>query len=146
MSGEYCTTLPELAKEASKSPYGGIVGASREREKATAEKSSAVGDCAKLREALCDIVMLTMKVGYSIHGDVACGIIASKAKRALAAPPRNCDVGTAEEWQARHCAWCRKHGIDGDNKMSCIHPDMSCDLCALRWAQMPYEAEKEGAK
>ena len=29
MSGEYCTTLPELAKEAAKSPYGGITGRPR---------------------------------------------------------------------------------------------------------------------
>ena len=49
------------------------------------------GNAAAMREALCDIVMLTMKVGYSIHGDVACGIIASKAKYALSKPPRNCD-------------------------------------------------------
>ena len=62
-------------------------------------------------------------------------------------PRRNCDVGTAEEQQARHCAWCRKHGIDGDNKVNCAHPDMSCDLCTLRWAQMPYkEAQGGGAK
>jgi hypothetical protein len=59
-------------------------------------------------------------------------------------PRRNCDVGTAEEQQARHCAWCRKHGINGDNKVNCAHPDTSCDLCALRWAQMPYE--EGGAK
>ena len=59
---------------------------------ATTEKSLAVGNAVALREALCDIVMLTMKVGYSIHGDVACGIIASKAKHALSAPARNCDL------------------------------------------------------
>ena len=29
MSGEYCTTLPELAKEAAKCPYGGIAGRPR---------------------------------------------------------------------------------------------------------------------
>ena len=29
MSGEYCTTLPELAKEAAKSPSGGITGRPR---------------------------------------------------------------------------------------------------------------------
>lgn len=69
--------------------------------------------------------------------------ISDKIKDALAAPPRNCDVGTAEEQQARHCAWGRKHGIDGDNKVNCAHPDMSCDLCTLRWSQMPY-VEKEG--
>lgn len=49
-------------------------------------------NAAAMCKALCDIVMLTMKVGYSIHGDVACGIIASKAKHALSSPARNCDV------------------------------------------------------
>lgn len=29
MNGEYCITLPELAQEASKSPYGGITGRPR---------------------------------------------------------------------------------------------------------------------
>lgn len=29
MSGEYCTTLPELAKKAAKCPYGGITGRPR---------------------------------------------------------------------------------------------------------------------
>lgn len=70
----------------------------------------------------------------------------SQVDAALSAPPRNCDVGTAEEQQARHCAWCRKHGIDGDNKVNCAHPDMSCDLCTLRWAQMPYVETEGGAK
>ena len=51
----------------------------------------ASGTAAAMRDALGDIVMLTMKVGYTIHGDVACGIIASKAKHALSAPARNCD-------------------------------------------------------
>ena len=58
-----------------------------------AESGAAnAGNAAAMYKALCDIVMLTMKVGYSIHGDVACGIIASKAKHALAKPPRNCDI------------------------------------------------------
>ena len=61
------------------------------------------------------------------------------ANAALSAPPRNCDVGTAEEQGARHSKWCRKYGIDGDMEVACAHQDMSCTLCALRWAQMPYE-------
>lgn len=57
-------------------------------------------DMAAMREALCEIVLLTVKAGKSISCDVACGIIASKAKHALAAPSRNCDVGTAgEHWR-----------------------------------------------
>ena len=50
-----------------------------------------------LREALCEIVLLTIKAGKSISYDVACGIIASKAKNALKQPPRNCDLYTVSE-------------------------------------------------
>jgi hypothetical protein len=106
------------------------------------------GDCAKLRKALCEILSyiesfhkyITPGKGKKLNALFAVAdTIRTKARAALAEPPRNCDVGTAEEQQARHCAWCRKHGIDGDNKVNCAHPDTSCDLCALRWAQMPYE-------
>ena len=58
---------------------------------------------------------------------------------ALDEPPRNCDVGTPEEQHRRFNKWCGKHGIDGDMDVACAHPDMCCTLCALRWAQMPYE-------
>ena len=63
----------------------------RERD-ATREKSSPVGNTAKMLEALQKIVLLTVKAGMSIRFDVACGIIASTARCALVAPPRNCDV------------------------------------------------------
>ena len=52
-------------------------------------------------------------------------------------PPRNCDVGTAEEQDTRHSKWCRHYGIDGDMEVACASQD--CSLCVLRWAQMPYE-------
>ena len=69
------------------------------------------------------------------------------ANAALSAPPRNCDVGTSEEQDARHSKWCRRYGIDGDMEVACAHKDMSCALCALRWAQMPYEkGENDGSK
>ena len=71
------------------------------RENRTAEKSSPVGNTAKMLEALQKIVLLTVKAGMSIRFDVACGIIANTARCALAAPPRNCDVGTAEEQMRR---------------------------------------------
>ena len=89
-----------------------------------------------LREALCDIVMLTMKVGHSIRGDVACGIIASKAKHALKQPPRNCDVGTAEEQAKRLNEWC-----SGRHCINCQFRGGWPDECKLKWAQTPY---KEG--
>ena len=62
---------------------------------------------------------------------------------ALAAPPRNCDVGTTKEQSARFDAHCRKH-------MGCL----TCPLrekdgcvpkhCEFAWAQMSYE--EGGAK
>ena len=72
------------------------------------------------------------------------GKIRSEIKEALAEPIRNCDVGTAEEQDARHSKWCGHYGIDGDMEVACAHQDMSCTLCSLRWAQMPYE--EGGAK
>lgn len=94
-----------------------------------------------LRKALQEIYNLT----NSLNEDCAVDPVDIRdiAKAALAEPVKNCEVGTAEEQQARHCAWCRKHGIDGDNTVNCIHPDIYCDLCALRWSQMPY-IEQEG--
>ena len=100
-------------------------------------------NAAKMREALCEIVLLCKKVGLSIHGDVACGIIASKARAALAAPPRNCDVGTAEEQWRRFKNMCIIP--------LCLHkgcpvgiPLKTTKNCELVWAQMPYE--EGGAK
>lgn len=100
----------------------------------------------KLREALETLLNLAYEVqdANSECGPTTCipaQFIIDTVKSALAEPVKNYEVGTAEEQQARHCAWCREHGIDGDNKVNCAHPDISCDLCALRWAQMPY---KEG--
>ena len=71
-----------------------------------------------------------------------------KANAALAAPPRNCDVGTAEEQIERFNEFCNSEWRDSG--------DANCDNCPLwvsgtigkdcqiRWAQMPYE--EGGAK
>ena len=67
--------------------------------------------------------------------------ILRKAKSTLSEPVLNCEIGTVEDQKLRHGEWCRKHGIDGDMKVACAHTDMTCALCLLRWAQMPYERE-----
>lgn len=117
---------------------GGFVEAERHRP----------GNAAAMREALMEIRDICLRVGANIsptskkYQSRECQTIFAcfrKTAAALAAPPRNCDVGTAEEQETRHCAWCHDHGVEGDNKVNCAHPDTSCDLCALRWAQMPYE-------
>ena len=57
---------------------------------------------------------------------------------ALAAPPRNCDVGTAEEQEARYFKLKKEH----IHKIT-VCPHMGCSYVpeSLWWAQMPYEEE-----
>lgn len=53
---------------------------------------------------------------------------------ALAAPPRNCDIGTAEEQMERFCKLCEMDYI----------PEDCPDDCPFAWGQTPYE--EGGAK
>jgi hypothetical protein len=68
--------------------------------------------------------------------------IDAEVDAALDLPPRNCDVGTPETQVVRMAAFCRSHQ---DTEVTlCKRCPIKCDnwfLCALRWAQMPYEAE-----
>ena len=49
---------------------------------------------------------------------------------AIAAPPRNCDVGTPEEQSKRHREWCRQ--------ARCV---FGCIQCMAEWLQLPYVRE-----
>ena len=62
-------------------------------------------------------------------------------RSALALPPRNCDVGTAEEQQNRFNRFCRPCA-DGCPFLEC----RTIVECAIKWAQMPYEAQEGGAE
>ena len=116
---------------------------------ATAEKSSAVGNAAKLREAL--KLCLRGMCGYCRMDAEARGMTTKcvngcealrMAKAALAAPARNCDVGTADDWLARFSVVCERcSGSDCDHRL--FKDEEVCD-CFARWAQMPYE--EGGAK
>ena len=95
----------------------------------------------KLREALSDACyamfnfLKTQNGGYE---EMAKAL--DKAKAALAEPPRNCDVGTAEEQAERFQWFCDTRPCDRctlKNKGSAIHD------CAIHWAQMPYEEGDE---
>lgn len=79
----------------------------------------------------------------SIHDTLEHEIIS--ANKILSKPPRNCDVGTAEEQIRRFRKFCeseicRRYRCGHGCKATCI------DRCAIAWAQMPYEAEEGGAK
>lgn len=116
---------------------GGIVEASR----ATAEKSSTVGDAAKLREALKTVKRYFD--GYTVN----ILELRRKVDAALAAPPRNCEVGTAEEQARRFNDYCHKQGNScsvGRSKGACLMFKGHKVDCAIVWSRSPYE--KGGAK
>ena len=74
--------------------------------------------------------------------------IDAEVDAALDLPPRNCDVGTAEEQTERFVAKCTRHAYCTPCP---VHAAWGAFLegkpksCQLIWAQMPYEA-KGGAE
>ena len=54
------------------------------------------------------------------------------AEDAISAPPRNCDVGTAEEQMIRQKKWC-------DRKTMGYCWGRGCRKCIAEWLQLPYE-------
>lgn len=94
----------------------------------------------KTWEALAEIRLLLVRVPRSIRSDVACGIIAAKAKAALAEPPRNCDVGTPEEQDKRFDAFCKSYKEHHGNCFGCAALRTSGD-CKVSWMRMPCEGK-----
>ncbi len=111
---------------------------------ATTEKSSAVGNEAAMREALTPWISLAewliKNAGKDALGNGISEIVPQLRRRidesraALAKPPRNCDVGTAEEQAQRFERFCAEHR--GHICRSC--PFRQSTECELAWAQMPY--------
>ena len=97
----------------------------------------------KMREALVKIRDIIMGGGFDGRSPAHIVNVCDSALSALSAPPRQCDVGTAEEQierfrefcQAEKCGRCR---CMGGSKSICI------DRCAIAWAQMPYAAQEGG--
>lgn len=117
------------------------------------------GNAAKLREALCEILSYIETFHKYITPDKGEGLTAlfavadtirSKARAALSAPPRNCDVGTAEEQAFRFADFCDSWKVV-DDMTECDKCNGDCPLigaegeCKFAWAQMPYD-EEGGAK
>lgn len=97
------------------------------------ECNDKLGNAAKLREAL-------GKLRSELWNNT---VIAGKRKfelyeiadAALAAPPRNCNVGTAEEQVKRYEAYCRAHTKPG-GCTGC--PLIQYRRCQIAWEQLPY--------
>ena len=112
---------------------------------ATREKSSQVGNAAKMRDALEAVV----KVGYphnfqkeAYHIREYCYEITTAIKKcfaSLASPPRNCDVGTADEQLKKFIAFCLSRKCN-----ECPFVSSTYGECGVRWSQMQYE--EGGAK
>ncbi len=58
--------------------------------------------------------------------------------------PRNCDVGTAEEQEARFNKFCFSHyninNVDGECSPCPLNKNVK-GICEFAWSQMPYESE-----
>ena len=95
-------------------------------------------DTRRLKCLLYELVEADILDGGEINKTISA---VEKARHALSAPPRNCDVGTAEEQVERFnkfclyhkCSECQFNADDG------IYLELEC---GVRWAQMPYEEVK----
>ena len=112
-----------------------------------------------MREALEDARNFLLK---HCCGSSEAQAIISRIDCALAAPPRNCEVGTAEEQGERFKNFCRNHqfiSVDLEDHFPPVYvcSNESCPLhdyyiahgednCELAWAKMPYVEKKGGAK
>lgn len=106
-----------------------------------------LGNAAAMREAL-ESVRRDMWDLMGSSSESLCEALALRINKtiraALSAPPRQCDVGTAREQDARLWSYCAETRC-GDTL--CRNGNCSLEdirMCALRWAQMPYEANEEG--
>ena len=96
-----------------------------------------LGNAAKMREAVENALDRLLLWNYTNQytARMALGVV-KKLHAAISAPPRNCDVGTAEEQVRRHLEWCER------NAYKC-QSTPSCAVCLAEWAQMPYEEGDE---
>ena len=80
------------------------------------------------KKAHCDLCNVYPKYRDKFNDII--GGIEHEARAALAEPPRNCDIGTAEEQRRRYDEW-RNH----DGLRAALGKD------EFEWAQLPYESE-----
>lgn len=104
------------------------------------------GNVQKMLDALRSIQSVAKAMnGYVAHSEFDdknikqyASLIKDYVRYALSEPPRNCDVGTAEEQSRRFDNYCRGRYCD-----TC--PCNAMSRCSMVWAQTPYEAQEGGA-
>ena len=132
---------------------GDVVVAESETTTATCKDSLQVGNAAKMREALkylrdasrefCHLILNSKhneifdKYKYKEVAKISDAI--ANAGITLNAPPRNCDVGTAEDQEVRFRNYCWNHSSrDKNMECQCTIDTEGRAGCKLEWAQMPY--------
>lgn len=91
-----------------------------------------------MRDALelCHRVIHCAIVADILRGDDTYDAL-KKSKAALTEPPRNCDVGTAEDQYNRFVYSCTS------GKIPCRKSELcSCTNCYAEWAQLSYEGNE----
>ena len=96
---------------------------------------------AKLREALLRANGVLIEAAHHNLTEEYINECLALIHAALAAPPRNCDVGTAEEQYARYEDFCCKHYKWNCSSGTCLQCPFSEPTCKFSWAQLPYESE-----
>jgi len=100
---------------------------------------ASAGNAAAMREAL------TKVKEWMEHRIATCGfefsatfptMLEDVVLPALAKPPRNCDVGTAEEQDARYNKLCEP--LRSCGQCPVYVKSQGVDHCEFVWAQMPY--------
>ena len=99
-----------------------------------------LGNAAKIREACANIAEYARAATCHTENSHLLGYlyqIEEWAEAALSTPPRNCDIGTAEEQQARFDRFCDKY----ENCTECPvwRGGELNSRCSMYWAQLPYE-------
>lgn len=91
-----------------------------------------------MRKALDSIYnkLETLDIEEDSYADEVIASVKSDIVDAIYAPPRNCDVGTAEEQVKSYFAFCDRHTCQ-----SC--PVKGTTDCGFLWEQMPYEEGDE---
>ena len=111
------------------------------------EVKTSASNAAAMREALetidknTDLLDIAKDIAPNLHPSHSFVAVQIRkiVRAALAATPRNCEVGTPSEQYQRFLKYCKKNtgGCDRADRYS--NP---CAYCFSQWAQMPYE---EGA-
>lgn len=99
-----------------------------------------LGNAMKMREALrglLEIVCIDCNSSYKVDGKcVKCPRVVA-AEAAISAPPRNCDIGTAEEQHERFYNFCDK--VEECKECPLWRGGGLTSKCCAHWGQMPYE-------